>query len=90
MTELMDKSSSAYYGEIVDYHFSGKLCGIAHYDIVADAAVVSNVTISHQQAIVTDCCTSAGDCSTVYGDTFTQNRVVTDFGKRVLSLNLRS
>jgi hypothetical protein len=63
---------------------------IDHHDIVAHVAVVRNVRVSHEIAVVANCCFVSLDRRLVHGNLFAKHIVVTDddFSLRVIEVQI--
>jgi hypothetical protein len=77
--ELVNACHPAKDGIVTDLDFTGQAHIINQDHIIADPAVVRDMCIGHDQAIVTDDCLSERPGTLVYGDAFPDNRVVADF-----------
>lgn len=88
MAELMDKSTSADYGAVVDNHFAGELGGVAHYYVVAERAVMGHVAVCHEQTVVADDGPSLGCGASVDGHALAECGAVAYYGKGLLATEL--
>ncbi len=80
VAELVYQSAAADDGVVVDDDFAGELCGVGDDDVVAYAAVVGDVRVGHDQAVVAHDGAPFGGGATVDGDVFAQGGVVAYYG----------
>lgn len=89
MAELVDQATATDHGGIIDLDFTGELTSIGHNDSVAKAAIVSNVIVSHNQAILTDHGFALRGSAAVDGDTLAESSTITDISVSFLTLELK-
>ena len=87
--ELVYEYVCADDGEVVDYHFSGKLRSVADDASVSKEDVVCHVHTLHQQVVAADNGTSLGGSATVDGDILADDVVVADFGSGFFPAELK-
>src|SRR5690606_3118711 len=54
LNKLVKRARSADDRPVVDFHMAGELYGVYEYAVVADNAVVSDVDIRHEEAVLAD------------------------------------
>ena len=86
MGELMAQYSSAENSEVVDDDLSGYLRRIGDNDVIAQFAIVGDMYVSHEQAVIPDNGFPFRCGSTVYSYIFAQGGVVSYFGSCFFSL----
>ena len=89
MGELMDQRTTSNNGKRIDNHFTGHLNRIAHDDIVADIAVVSNVAIGHDHAVLANLGDKLRGRAAMYGNAFVQLSAIADFYGRIFAFELK-
>ena len=87
--KLVNQAAAADNSKIVNLHFSGYLGSIPDDDMIFQYAVVCNMGICHDQAIVSDNGFSFRGCSAVDRNTFADRRIVSDFCGCLFSVELQ-
>ena len=87
--KLVNQAATADNSKIVNLHFSGYLGSIPDDDMIFQYAVVSDMRVCHDQAVVSDYGFTLRRCSTVDRNALADSGIVTYFCGCLLSVELQ-
>lgn len=87
--ELVDERTAAQHCIVANNDFACELHCVRHDDVVAKAAVVSYVAVSHHEVVIAHHGLSFGSCAAVNGAALAEHAVVAHHGARLLALEFQ-